>query len=230
MFGAVFEFFRSIFLFVGMVSHKNSFPPTLSADEERALVNRHIDGDRQARDLLIEHNLRLVAHIAKKYATPTRSIDDLISIGTIGLIKAVETLDPDKCRSVAGYASRCIENEILMYIRSDKKHAREVSLEESVGIDRDGNEITLSDILPSEDGSVLDKAIVNSNSRLIRETISKKLTERERRVVILRYGLIDGRCYPQREVGKMLGISRSYVSRIEKKALDKLNSCMTGRI
>lgn len=230
MFGAVLEFFKSIFLFVGMVTHKNGFPPSLSAEEEALLITRLECGDREARDLIIEHNLRLVAHIAKKYATNSRSIDDLISIGTIGLIKAVETLDPKKCKSVAGYASRCIENEILMYIRAGKKHSREVSLEESVGIDRDGNEITLADILPAAGGTAEDSAINSANSRLIREAVADKLTPRERKVITLRYGLIDGVCHPQREVGKMLGISRSYVSRIEKRALIKLNACMTGRI
>lgn len=230
MLGLFAEFFRSLFVFVGMVAPKSCFPPPLTCEQEKALVERLSKGDSAARDELIEHNLRLVAHIAKKYVTRERSLDDLISIGTIGLIKAVGTYDPVKAKSVATYASRCVENEILMSLRSEKKHAGEVSLEEPIGTDRDGNEITLSDIIADNGDSVVETVITNSNGQSLRSAVREVLTPRERCVIEMRYGLIDGRMMAQKEVGHKLCISRSYVSRIEKKALEKLNSCLNGRI
>lgn len=225
-----FEFIRSVFFFVGAVKQKNGFPLPLSRKEEEALVERHERGDKQARDLLIEHNLRLVAHIAKKYASPSRSIDDLISIGTVGLIKAIDSYNSEKCPSVAGYSSRCIENEILMFIRSERKHSGEISLDEPIGADRDGNEITLSDVLADGADPIIDSVIESSSGRSARKAVNSLLTEQERRVIRLRYGLDDGLPLPQREVGKLLGISRSYVSRIEKRALIKLNAALSGRL
>ena len=230
MFGAVGEFIRSIFVFVGLVAQKSSFPPPLKREEEARLVASLAEGDPDARDRLVEHNLRLVAHIAKKYVTAGRSMDDLISIGTIGLIKAIGTFDPAKCRSVAGYASKCVENEILMSIRSEKRRSQEVSLEDPIGTDRDGNEITLSDVLASDEEPVIETAIKNSDGRSVRSAVRLLLTPQEKRVIELRYGLKDGIPLPQREVGRLLGISRSYVSRIEKRALAKLNSYLGARL
>ena len=230
MLSAIAELFRSLFVFVGLVSQKNCFPPPLTKHEECELVERLKMGDAEARAELIEHNLRLVAHIAKKYATRERCMDDLISIGTVGLVKAIGTFDPERARSVASYASRCVENEILMSIRSEKKHAGEVSLEEPIGVDRDGNEITLSDVIAAGDESIDDQVILSADARSLRSAVAKVLTPRERCVIELRYGLSDGRALPQREVGKRLQISRSYVSRIEKKALEKLNACLIGKI
>lgn len=230
MFSIIASLVRNLFVFVGLVAPKNCFPPPLSPEDELCLLRKMRAGDTEARGKLIEHNLRLVAHIAKKYQTRERCLDDVVSIGTIGLIKAIGTFDADKGRSVASYAARCIENEILMSIRSEKKHAGEVSLEEPIGIDRDGNKITLSDVIPSEADAVSDTVIANTDSRLLRQAVAKVLTPRERCVVELRYGLIDGQLMPQREVGKRLFISRSYVSRIEKKALEKLYSCLCGSI
>ena len=230
MFEFISSLLRNIFVFVGLVAPKNCFPPPLSAEEEKSLVQEMVEGNDNAKSKLIEHNLRLVAHIAKKYATRERCLDDLISIGTIGLIKAIGTFDPNKGRTVASYAARCIENEILMSIRSEKKHAGEISLEEPVGTDRDGNEITLSDVISSDCDSVFDTAVISINERSLRGAIAEVLTPRERCVIELRYGLTDGQLMPQREIGKRLCISRSYVSRIEKKALEKLNSCLSGRV
>ncbi|MBQ7060489.1 MAG: RNA polymerase sporulation sigma factor SigK [Clostridia bacterium] len=230
MLEALLGLVRHVFVFVGLVAPKSCFPPPLSPGEEAELVDRLLKGDEEAKQKLIEHNLRLVAHIAKKYQTRERSLDDLISIGTIGLIKAIGTFDPGKARSVAAYVSRCTENEILMSLRSERRHAGEVSLEAPIGVDRDGNEITLSDVIADESDPILDRVILNSNGRNLRSAVSEVLSPRERCVIELRYGLIDGRILPQREVGEKLCISRSYVSRIEKKALEKLNRCLTGRI
>lgn len=220
-------FLKEFIAFVGMIGTKNNFPPTLSQEEERLLVSKLKDGDKEARDSLIEHNLRLVAHIAKKYTSKNRDTDDLISIGTIGLIKAIGTFSNEKGRSVAAYAARCIENEILMSIRSERKQRGEVSLSEPIGVDRDGNEITLADIL-SNDDDVTELVEKRESGLAVRRAVSEVLTQREKKVIEMRYGLIDGRVLPQREVGAILKISRSYVSRIEKKALKKLNRFLVG--
>lgn len=230
MFAAIAGLLRSLFVFVGMVAPKSCFPPPLTPEEETELVERLGNGDAQARAKLIEHNLRLVAHIAKKYQTRERSLDDLISIGTIGLIKAINTFDPKKAANIAAYSSRCVENEILMFLRSEKKHAQEVSLEEPIGTDRDGNEITLSDVIGCDGDSVADEVISSVNARSVRMAVRERLDPRERAVIELRYGLADGVGLAQREVAKRLGISRSYVSRIEKKALTKLNDCLSGSV
>jgi RNA polymerase sigma factor, sigma-70 family len=221
-------FIRSLFVFVGLVAPKNCFPPPLSAEEELCLIGKMKKGDPEARGKLIEHNLRLSAHIAKKYAAKGRNMDDLISIGTIGLIKAIGTFDEQKGKPLSSYAARCIENEILMSIRSEKKHSGDISLEEPIGIDRDGNKITLSDVIPCDSDPVAEVVISNTDGRILRSAVARVLTPRERCVIELRYGLADGRAMPQREVGKRLCISRSYVSRIEKKALAKLYSCLCG--
>ncbi len=223
MLEAIINFFKETFVFVGLVSSKNTFPPPLPPEKERELLEQMQAGNPQAEDDLIEHNLRLVAHIAKKYATRSREQEDLISIGTIGLIKAIRTFSNERGRSIAAYAARCIENEILMSIRYEKKKQNDISLSEPIGTDRDGNEITLADVLSSDDDQVSEKVELRESSRKLRDAINTALTDRERIIVVMRYGLCGAPPMPQREVGKLLSISRSYVSRIEKKALIKLN-------
>src|SRR5690554_1862015 len=177
------------------------------------------EGDERARNILIERNLRLVAHIVKKYDSHHTESEDLISIGTIGLIKGINTYDNSKSTKLATYAARCIENEILMYLRSTKKLNNETMLQQSIGSDTEGNEITLLDILEADDDSVINKVEKLLNEEKLYDKI-EELSERERNVIKLRYGLIDGRQLTQREVAAILGISRSYVSRIEKKAVE----------
>lgn len=225
MLSLLLDLIRHIFAAVGMVGTKNNFPKALTREEEAALIARLDMGDTAARNELIERNLRLVAHIAKKYSGRGRDSDDLISIGTIGLVKAIGTFSTEKGGSVAAYAARCIENEILMSIRAEKKTKGEVPLNEPIGTDRDGNEITLADVL-SSDEDVAGRAERNQQNCRLREAVRLALTPREQKVIIMRYGLSDGRCYAQWEVGQELGISRSYVSRIEKKALRKLNDAL----
>ncbi|HWQ57826.1 MAG TPA: RNA polymerase sporulation sigma factor SigK [Clostridia bacterium] len=212
-----------LFLFTGYVAQGSSFPEPLSAKEEVECLERMAKGDMAARSRLIEHNLRLVAHIAKKYASPRRDNDDLISIGTVGLIKAVSTFDKDKSSTLATYASRCIENEILMSLRAEKKRGCEISLSEPIGSDGDGNDISLSEVLGSDPDQVIHEAEKSIIAAQLERAIEAVLSAREKTVVRYRYGLVGGRCLAQREVAKLLGISRSYVSRLEKKALQKLN-------
>lgn len=226
MLEAIISFFKDAFVLVGLVSSKSAFPPPLSPERERELLEQLQNGNPQAEDTLIEHNLRLVAHIAKKYTTRRREQEDLISIGTIGLIKAIRTFSNERGKSIAAYAARCIENEILMSIRSEKKKQNDISLSEPIGTDRDGNEITLADVLSIDDDQVSGKVELRESSRKLRDAINTVLTERERTIVVMRYGLCGAAPMPQREIGKLLSISRSYVSRIEKKALNKLNECL----
>lgn len=200
-----------------------SFPRPLTAEQEKdALIRFHEHGDMQARSLLIEHNLRLVAHIAKKYSNSTADPDDLVSIGTIGLIKAVGTFDHTKGTRLATYASRCIENEILMYFRAGKKTAQDVSLSEPIDTDKDGHPLSLLDVIADEDTLAEDLETKINTEKLYR-FINETLDDREKAVIEWRYGL-KGDGLPQREVAKKLGISRSYISRIEKKALEKLKA------
>lgn len=179
-------------------------------------------GNKAARDVLIERNLRLVAHIVKKYNTPDRETDDLISIGTIGLIKSIDTFDADKGIRLATYASRCIDNELLMMLRSGKKQSKEVYLYEPIGSDKEGNEINLLDVIESTDEDIVDVFELQENVKRLYELIDSTLTEREKEIILLRYGLHGAKEITQREIADKLGISRSYVSRIEKKALKKL--------
>lgn len=214
---------QKLFLFTGYVAQGSSFPEPLSAEEETTYLERMARGDMAARCKLIEHNLRLVAHIAKKYASPKRDNDDLISIGTVGLIKAVSTFDKEKSSTLATYASRCIENEILMSLRAEKKRGCEISLSEPIGSDGDGNDISLSEVLGSDPDQVMHDAEKSIIASQLACAIEGALTPREKTVIRYRYGLVGNRCLAQREVAKLLGISRSYVSRLEKKALQKLN-------
>ena len=208
--------------FVGFITGPQSFPQPFPEDELR-LVNACRKGDEDARNLLIEHNLRLVAHVARKYSVSSADSDDLISIGTIGLIKAVSSYDPEKGIRLATYAARCIENEILMYLRASKKLQNEVSLNEPLGTDKEGNEISLIDILGCENEGVDEKVDLKQRIKKLYRLIRSALEGREQIIIRLRYGLCGGCGKTQREVAESLGISRSYVSRIEKKALIKLH-------
>ena len=207
------------------LSAKGSFPSPLPPEEEQELIRRMGEGDTLARDRLIEHNLRLVAHIVKKYGRSGCDSDDLISIGSIGLIKAVHTFRPESGK-LTSYASRCIENEILMHLRSNRKNKYTVSMSDGIGRDKQGNELELSEMLGTDHNLVPDTAEIHIDSALALSLIPKVLDKREEKVIRLRYGLDDGVCHHQREVAALLGISRSYISRIEKKALQKLKNCM----
>ncbi len=201
------------------------FPKPLTAEEECCYLQKFREGDIQARNILVEHNLRLVAHIVKKYQSAEDDTEDLISIGTIGLIKAVSTFDEGKGK-LATYAAKCIENELLMFMRSKKKTSRETSYYEPIGTDKEGNEIHLLDIIESEERDAFTQISLKTDSQKAYDLLGKVLTERERRVLVMRYGLYGQRVSTQREIAKSLGISRSYVSRIEKKAVEKLRAGM----
>lgn len=213
MFGWFVRLVSRLFFFTGYVGLNSSFPDPLPAEEERRCLEAMAQGDELAREKLIEHNLRLVAHIAKKYASPKRDSDDLISIGTVGLIKAVSTFNTSKSKTLAAYAARCIENEILMSLRAEKKQNGEVYLMEPIGTDNDGNEISLCDILGTDADHVHNEAERSMEAERLWQAIDDVLSARERTVVKLRYGIPCGRCMAQREVAAILGISRSYVSR-----------------
>ena len=199
-----------------------SFPNPLTPSEEKQYIQQYTEGDLHAKHILIEHNLRLVAHVVKKYQYLDEDPEDLISIGTIGLIKAVVTFNTDKGNRLAAYASKCIENEILMYLRSKKKSKKEVSLYEPIGTDREGNEIKLYDIIETDEEDVSEKIYLRENIQKLYEKVESELSDRERLVLKMRYGLYSGEEYTQREIARQLGISRSYVSRIEKSAVEKL--------
>ena len=203
-----------------------SFPRALRIEEERALVTAWVErGDLDARNRLIEHNLRLVAHIIKKYYAAAADQEDLISIGTVGLIKGVSTYRPDKNVRLATYASRCIENEVLMYFRSQRKSASDLSLSDSIESDREGNALSIQDVLAEED-DMFDAVSASEMRALVRRSVETALTAREAELVRLRYGLDGAQPLTQRETAQRLGISRSYVSRIEKKALEKLRRAL----
>ncbi len=207
-----------------------SFPRPLPPEKEHEALENLALGDREARELLIRHNLRLVAHVIKKYNFNERDVEDYISIGIVGLIKAIDSYDLSKGSRLATYASRCIENEILMTIRSNRKQNREVYLEDSIGNDKEGNEIHLLDILENEDNDCLGAMILNEDIAHLRRIMGKVLTSREMEILALRYGFTKGnREYTQREVAQKFQISRSYVSRIEKKAIQKLRLAFEER-
>lgn len=213
-------FLGKVLFFSGLVNDKNSFPKPLSKKEELGYFQKFWQGDMQAKDVLIRHNLRLVAHVVKKYNGAAEA-DDLISCGTIGLIKAINSFRADKGTQISTYASRCIENEVLMFLRVSKKHQQVGSLNESLGDDHDGNEICLVDIITDDkEQSDIDEAMHQQLMRKLVVAMKQKLSEREFKIVNLRYGLTDHIALPQREVAKQLNISRSYISRIEKHALE----------
>lgn len=204
----------------------SSFPNPLTEKEEQHYVELLAEKNPDARRILIERNLRLVAHIAKKYISPGATQDDLISIGTIGLIKAVNTYSPGKSTRLATYAAKCIENEILMSIRASKRLSKEVSLSLPIGTDKDGNEISLNDILGSDSDEIVDLISLKIQVSKLYEAIDSCLNPREKKIIVARYGLDGYEPRPQREIAKSLDISRSYVSRIEKKALEKLKASL----
>ena len=204
------------------IGGSDTLPPPLTRDEESELIARLEEGSEEVRSQLIERNLRLVVYIARRFENTGVGIEDLISIGTIGLIKAVGTYKPAKNIKLATYASRCIENEILMYLRARKKGGKEISLYEPIGTDRDGNEIRLYDIIETTDTDVPEKLYLKENIQKLYEKVESELSPRERLVLKMRYGLYNGEEYTQREIASLLGISRSYVSRIEKSAVEKL--------
>ena len=203
-----------------------SFPKPLSDKEEKYYIEQYENGDEEAKKILIERNLRLAAHIAKKYSSQSHTMDDFISIGTIGLIKAVNTYSSSRSVRLATYAAKCIENEILMSIRASKKNSSEVSLNVSIGTDKDGNEISLNDILGTEPDAVADDISLKIQVQQMINTMNKVLSERERLVLIHRYGILGRVPRTQREVAAILGISRSDVSRIDKKALEKMRAAL----
>lgn len=199
-----------------------SFPKPLTAEEEKYYLQKMQTGDKEAADILIERNQRLVAHIAKKYYGENRDHEDLISIGTIGLIKAVRTYQPEKGNRLVTYASKCIENELLMMLRGEKKRSRDVYLEEPIGTDREGNTINLIDVIETEEMQALEQLELVEDIERMKEYVKQELTPREREVLVRRFGLEEQKPMTQIQLAKKLGISRSYVSRIEKGALMKL--------
>ena len=227
MLSAALLIFANTLLFSLRLSGGGTFPKPLSAAEERLWLERFARGDPEARNVLIEHNLRLVAHIIKKYYTQSADQEDLISIGTIGLIKGISSFDPAKGARLATYAARCIENEILMYFRSQKKLQGEVSLSDAIDTDREGNALQLMDVVGVDD-TMLDDLHDRDSALRVRALVQECLTPREAEIVRLRYGLGGTVPLTQREVASSFGISRSYVSRIEKRALEKLRAGLEG--
>ncbi len=216
-------FLKSTIFVVGYIQSSNLFPEPLSSEEEKIYIEKMESGDEEARNILVERNLRLVAHISKKYSTTNIDQDDLISIGTIGLIKGINSFDSSKNIRLATYAARCIENEILMFLRSSKKTKSEIYLNEPIGKDKDDNEITLLEILEVEDKPIEEEIDLKLKIKKLYEKMKKVLKDREKTILELRFGLDGKKPKTQNEIASMMGISRSYVSRIETKAIDKLN-------
>ena len=223
MFGFLSYISQYIFLFILHIAHGESFPKPLKKAEEQRYLELAAKGDINARNILVEHNLRLVAHIIKKYYQNYGGQDDLVSIGTIGLIKAINTFDLNKNIKLSSYASRCIENEILMFFRNNRKSSQDVSLNDTIDTDKDGNPLTLMDIMAS-DMDVADDVDTKLHLEVLSQYIDEVLTKREKEIIIKRYGIGGEKVQTQRELAKRLDISRSYISRIEKKALEKLRS------
>ncbi len=225
MFLTLFSMITRIFHLILGVGTPQKFPPPLSADDERACFLKAAKGDEDARQTLILHNLRLVSHIVRKYYSTAPNSEDLVSIGTIGLIKAVDSFKIENGAKFATYAAKCIQNEILMHFRAQKKLGQEVSLNETIDIDRDGNPLTYIDVICCED-NISQEISQKMMSEKVLFYVKTRLSPRERQIIVMRYGLDGGRAYAQREVAQSLGISRSYVSRIEKSALEKLRDAL----
>ncbi len=208
---------------VGYIQSGNLFPEPLTPEEEKVCLEKMKNGDEEARNILIERNLRLVAHVAKKYSSSNVDQDDLISIGSIGLIKGINSFDVNKSFKLATYVAKCIENEILMYLRSNKKRASDVYLNEPIGKDKDDNEVTLQEVLENNDRNVEDEVDLKFKIKKLYEKMKKTLKDREKVIIELRFGLNGTKPKTQKEIAKMMNISRSYVSRIESKAIGKLS-------
>lgn len=222
----IFELIKKLFVDEDKIYFLGStdiLPPPLSKEEEESLVVKSNNGDEEARNKLIEHNLRLVVFLAKKYDNAKENLEDIVSIGTIGLIKGVNTYKLDKNIKLATYASRCIDNEILMFLRKNKRRKQEVSFEDSINLDSDGNELHLEDVLGTED-NIVEKEYEDKVDKSILEKEINKLPKRDKQILTLRYGLNNTEEYTQKEVADMLGISQSYISRIEKKCIKKLKN------
>lgn len=211
---------NNLTFFAGSYSN-NVFPNPLSKEDEEKCIEKMLNGDKEARSKLIEHNLRLVAHIVKKFESTYNDVDDLIGIGTVGLIKGIDSFSPNKNVRLTTYIAKCAENEILMYFRSDKKNSKNISIYDSISYDKDGNKVTILDVLKTEDPDFTEEIYKNDNLKLLKEYI-KILTPREKDVITKRYGLDNNDEITQKEIAKDLGISRSYVSRIEKRAITKI--------
>ena len=217
------EFLKSAVFLLGYISNSNLFPEPLSLSEEKEYLEKMKDGDEEARNILIERNLRLVAHITKKYSTAKVDQEDLISIGTIGLIKGINSFESDKGVRLATYVARCIDNEILMYLRSTKKLNAEVYLEDPIGNDKDGNTVVLQEVLENDERSIEEEVDLKFKIKKLYKKMKEILKQRERFIIELRFGLDGSKPKTQHEIAEMMGISRSYVSRIETKAIKKLS-------
>ena len=226
MFDLLLNLIQELIFFAGYVGNGNAFPKQLSKKDEEKYLSLYKEGDQSAKNILIEHNLRLVAHIAKKYGNEN-NMDDLISVGIVGLIKGINTISPDKNPRLVTYISRCIENEILMLLRSSKKTANDISLDEPIGIDKEGNNMTFSDILPADTRDIVEEISLKVDVKKLYSILNKVLTPNELNIISWRYGLNNKKRKTQKEIAALLGISRSYVSRIEKKALKKLKTAMS---
>ncbi len=220
MFSFLLSLFKSIFFMTGSYSNE-VFKDPLSKEEEEECIKKMFNNDTEARNKLIEHNLRLVAHIVKRFDCKNKDIDDLISIGTIGLIKGIDTYKPEQKTKITTYAARCIQNEILMHFRSNKKTNNTVSLDDSIGFDKEGNEIRLLDVIKDESVDYIEKINTSDNIKRLEKYLSL-LNDREKDIIIKRYGLYNTKDLTQKEIAKNMKISRSYVSRIEKRALTKM--------
>lgn len=221
MLNAVFEWLRAVVLMAGYVTGGASFPPPLNAKEEKYYLELFDNGDEAAKDILIERNLRLVAHITKKYSDD-RNAEDLISIGTIGLIKGINTYMHSKNKKLSAYISKCIENEILMYLRAQRRERREIYMDDGIGTDTDGNKLILADLLASDDPDIAESVSDKIEAKRLYSALPRFLTNAEQDIIIRRYGLYGKKSETQQEIADSLGISRSYVSRIEKRCIEKL--------
>lgn len=225
-FSIAVQLIKSLLGLSGYVESGGSFPRPLSSDKEKLWLGRLQQGDEHARNVLVEHNLRLVAHVGKKFIGCGIDQEDIIAIGTIGLIKAINSFNPDKGTQLATYSARCIENEIRMTIRASRKRRNDIYLQDPIGVDREGNTISLQDILGTDPDEVMEKVVFNLEIDEVREIIENNLQERDRKVILMRYGLEGKPQMTQREVAARLGISRSYVSRIEKRALENIRKAI----
>lgn len=217
-----FSFLQTAVLVVGYISNNNLFPEPLSPEEEKLYLEKLANGDEDAKNILIERNLRLVAHVCKKYSSTNVDQEDLISIGTIGLIKGINSFNVEKGARLSTYVSRCIDNEILMYLRSTKKLGAEVYLEDTIGKDKDDNTVTLQEVLENNDKNIEDEVDLKFKVKRLYQKIKEVLKDREKTIIELRFGLNGEKPRTQKQIAKMMGISRSYVSRIETKAIGKL--------